>query len=195
MSKRAVFRAIREQDDISSFLCGPKWEWIVKLLLGLLLTVVPPGCVRVQVEPFVHQTFPKTNGPIAALDEKPNGRYLAVAKIFATTDSATENSLRSHILARAALLGADAVIFGKVDLLESMGASPAYQSTLTPAGTSLNPYGWWTPFYLDPWSFVQGAADQRDWTLYLSGIAIRYDRETPRDTKRSPVHDDRSVIP
>jgi len=67
---------------------------------------------------------------------------------------------------------------GKFDILESMGPGPLYESTLGPAADSFGPYasgwGWWNPFYYDPWSFVQGAADQTGRTEFLSGTAIRY---------------------
>ncbi len=88
--------------------------------------------------------------------------------------------MRDRILSRARQLGADAVVLGKVDIFESMGPNPLYQSTMfsSNASYSWGPWGWWNPFYLDPWSFVQGAADQTQETLYVSGIAIRYDTDT-----------------
>jgi hypothetical protein len=87
--------------------------------------------------------------------------------------------MRDKILARAESMGADAVVLGRSDIVESMmGPSPLYQSTLGPAADSFSPYasgwGWWNPFYYDPWSFVQGDADQIGRTEYLSGTAIRY---------------------
>ncbi|TAJ35006.1 MAG: hypothetical protein EPO64_00295 [Nitrospirae bacterium] len=103
-----------------------------------------------------------------------------LARIIAISESASEERLRAKIVASAQKIGADAVVLGKADVLHSMGPSPAYQSTLGPASGSFSPYawgGWWDPFYLDPWSFVQGASDETQWTMYLSGVAIRYVRD------------------
>jgi hypothetical protein len=110
------------------------------------------------------------------LETEPGSPYVKLARITATSQSADEDWLRDKILARASMMGADAVVLGKSDVFESMGPSPLYESTLGPAADSFNPYagGWWNPFYYDPWSFVQGAADQTGRTEYLSGTAIRY---------------------
>ena len=143
--------------------------------IGLLV-----GCVAVRVEPLTHETYP----PRAAVDQvqwleqEPASPHVKLAKIIATSETADEDRLRDKILARAGALGADAVVLGKSDVLESMGSGPLYESTLGPAANSFSPYaggwGWWNPFYYDPWSFVQGAADQTGRTAYLSGTAIRY---------------------
>jgi hypothetical protein len=108
-----------------------------------------------------------------------------LAHIIATSQNASEDTLRDRILSRARQLGADAVVLGKVDTFESMGPSPLFESTMPPVSPSYmwGPWGWWTPFYLDPWSFVQGAADQTQQTLYVSGIAIRYDSATTTGRK------------
>jgi hypothetical protein len=148
------------------------------IILGLA-----PGCVSVGVEPLTQQHYPPRNGnePVQVLSTEPFRPSMKLARIVATSQTVDEDALRERILTRARQLGADAVILGKVDVLESRGPSPLYESTLSPAGTGYGsyvwgPWGWWDPFYLDPWSCVQGAADQREWTTYLSGIAIRYEQ-------------------
>lgn len=146
------------------------------------IAALSASCVSIQVEPLTHDSYPPRTGgasSVAALTEAPLQPYVKLASIVATSGSATEDGLRDRILERAGRLGADAVILGRFDMLESMGPSPLYESTQGPAGgwsTSYvwGPWGWWDPFYLDPWSYVQGAADQRSWTMYLSGLAIRY---------------------
>lgn len=141
------------------------------------------ACVSIQMAPLTKQTYPPTpdSEPIAALETDPNQAYLRLAQITATSESAEEETLRDRILSRARQIGADAVVLGKADYTRSLGPSPLFVSTLSPAGTSSSPYwgGWWNPFYLDPWSFEQGSADQARWTLYLSGLAIRYVRQAP----------------
>lgn len=152
------------------------------------------ACVSVRVEPLTHESYaPRADHrPVQWLDSEPGSPYVKLARIIATSESAEEDRLREKILARAAALGADAVIMGTFDVLESMGPSPLYESTLGPAAGSFSPYaggwGWWNPFYYDPWSFVQGAADQTGRTEYLSGTAIRYvnEKETgPRSSTDS----------
>jgi hypothetical protein len=149
---------------------------------GLLLYVctVLTGCVSVRVEPLTHESYPPraNHNPVQWLEAEPASPHIKLARIIATSQSADEDSMREKILARADTLGADAVVMGKFDILESMGSSPPYESTLGPAADSFGPYaggwGWWNPFYYDPWSFVQGSADQIGRTEYLSGTAIRY---------------------
>lgn len=150
--------------------------------LFLLIVPILASCVSLQVEPLTRQHFePRAElAQVEPLESEPARPHVKLARIIATSQSATEDTLRDRILARARQLGADAVVLGKADVLESMGPSPAYQSTMSPAVAnsstiSWGPWGWWTPFYLDPWSFMQGGADQTQFTVYLSGIAIRYD--------------------
>lgn len=150
---------------------------IACLGLGLLT-----ACVSVQVKPLTQQTFPPRpdSRPPEALREEPSRSHVKLAHIIATSENASEDTLRDRIVSRARQLGADAVVFGKVDIFESMGPNPPFHSTMPPASPSYTwgPWGWWTPFYLDPWSFVQGSADQTQRTLYVSGTAIRYDSAT-----------------
>lgn len=116
------------------------------------------------------------------LNTEPGAPYIKLARIIATSQSADEDRLRGEILARADRLGADAVVGGTFDILESMGSSPLPVSTLGPAADnfslSAGGWGWWNPFYYDQWSFVQGAADQTKRTEYLSGTAIRFQEKT-----------------
>jgi hypothetical protein len=154
------------------------------LILSAVLGLV--ACVSVRVEPLTHKSYPpRASGePVLWLETEPGSPHIELARIIATSQSADEDRLRDKILARASMMGADAVVLGKSDVLESMGSGPAYESTLGPAADSFSPYagGWggW-PFYYDPWSFEQGAADQIGRTEYLSGTAIRYvsQKETP----------------
>ena len=151
-----------------------------RLDLVLLLSMSLVGCVSIQVVPLTAQTYPagRGAGPVEWLEKKPVRPHIELAHIIATSGTASETMLRRRILERAENVGADAVVEKKSDVLESMGPTPQYQSTLGPAGTSFNPlagaWGWWNPFYLDPWSFVQGSSDQPTWIEYLSGVAIRY---------------------
>jgi len=131
------------------------------------------ACVSVRVEPLTHETYPpQSREPVQWLETEPGIPHIKLARIIATSQSVDEDWLRDKILARAATLGADAVVLGKSDVLESRGSDTPYQSTMGPAaGTG----GW--PFYYDRWSFLQGSTDQTGRTEYLSGTAIRYVRQ------------------
>jgi hypothetical protein len=146
------------------------------LILSAVLVLV--ACVSVRVEPLTHESYPprRSGEPVRWLETEPGSPHIELARIIATSQSADEDRLRDKILVRASMMGADAVVLGKSDVLESMGSGPLYESTLGPAADSFGQYagGWWSPFYYDPWSFVQGAADQTGRTEYLSGTAIRY---------------------
>ncbi len=146
--------------------------------LVLLMLSLQGGCVSVRVESLTHETYPprEQQGLIPWLDAEPAVPHVRLAEIIATSSSASEDRMRDKILSSAREIGADAVVKGKTDVLETMGPGPLYESTLSPAGADYSPFwgGWWSPFYLDPWSFVQGGADQKQWTIYVSGMAIRY---------------------
>jgi hypothetical protein len=138
------------------------------VVLTTMLTLAS-GYVSVRVEPLKQQHYSPRNGnePVQVLSAEPFRPAMKLARIVATSQTADEDALREIILTRARQLGADAVILGKVDVLESMGPSPLYESTLSPAGAGYGsyvwgPWGWWDPFYLDPRSYAQGAADQRE---------------------------------
>jgi hypothetical protein len=147
-------------------------------LYGLILPAlfILTACVSVRVEPLSHESYPpRVSGePVQWLETEPGSPHVELARIIATSQSADEDRLRDKILARASLMGADAVVLGKSDVLESMGLSPRYQSTMGPGSGGFGVYGggWWN--YYDPWTYMQGSADQIGRTEYLSGTAIRY---------------------
>jgi hypothetical protein len=142
------------------------------VILSALFVLV--ACVSVRVEPLTHETYPPqtSHEPVQWLETEPGSPHIKLARIIATSQSVDEDGLRDKILARAATLGADAVVLGKSDVLESMGAETPYQSTMGPAASN----GGW-PFYYDRWSFLQGSTDRTGRTEYLSGTAIRYVRQ------------------
>ena len=176
-----IMNQIRSSLAPNRLVCSTRdWFYLASgcgLILSAVLGLV--ACVSVRVEPLTHESYPPriSGEPVQWLETEPGSSYIELARIIATSQSADEDRLRDKILARASMMGADAVVLGKSDVLESMGSGPAYESTLGPAEDSFSPYagGWggW-PFYYDPWSFEQVAADQIGRTEYLSGTAIRY---------------------
>ncbi|MDF0642556.1 MAG: hypothetical protein P0111_00885 [Nitrospira sp.] len=143
----------------------------------ILLLIFPlTSCVSVHVEPLTHEVYPPKNGPesLQWLEAEPEAPHVKLARISATSQTADEDELREKILARAATLGADAVIMGKSDVLETVGTGSPPQSTMGQAGGSTG--GWW-PFYYDRWSLAQSPTDKTEFTEYLSGTAIRYVNE------------------
>lgn len=90
----------------------------------ILLLIFPlTSCVSVHVEPLTHEVYPPKNGPesLQWLEAEPEAPHVKLARISATSQTADEDELREKILARAATLGADAVIMGKSDVLETVG--------------------------------------------------------------------------
>src|SRR5262249_41708317 len=104
------------------------------------------ACVSVTVEPLTGEVYAPNRSPktVQWLESEPDAPHVNLARIIATSQTADEDELREKILARAATLGADAVVMGKSDVLESVGTGAAPQSTMGPAGGSAG--GWW-PFY------------------------------------------------
>lgn len=156
---------------------------VAERCLPLFVCAVFSGCVSLRVEPLTHESYPprKSIERLQVLKNEPASPHIKLARIIATSQSADEDQMQEKIVARAKTLGADAVVMGKFDILESMGVGPLYESTLGPTADGFSPYsdgmGWW-PFYYDPWSFVQGSADQIGRTEYLSGVAIRFRKES-----------------
>jgi hypothetical protein len=145
------------------------------MLFGLLALA---ACVSIRVEPLTGEVYPPRASPrhVQWLESEPHSPHVKLARIIATSQSADEDEMRQKILARASTLGADAVVMGKSDVLESVGAGAAPQSTMGPGEGSSG--GWW-PFYYDRWSFMQSSVDETALTEYLSGTAIRYLSDTP----------------
>ena len=111
-----------------------------------------PACVSIRVEPLNGEAYAPYTRHVQWLESEPHAPHVKLARIIATSQSADEDEMREKILARAAILGADAVVMGKSDVLESVGTGTPPQSTMGPAGGSFG--GWW-PFYYNRWSLTQ----------------------------------------
>ena len=93
--------------------------------------------VSVQVELLTRESSPSQTGGRSSRvvpPRSPAQPFVTLARIVATSQSASESRIQDRILDRARRLGVDAVILGKVDVLESMEPSPRYESTVNPAG-------------------------------------------------------------
>lgn len=151
----------------------------------LILGILGLGCitcnqigVNIRVKPLVAERYaPKPKyALIDELDAEPQRPYTKIAKLIATTQSDDEETVRQKILAKAGSLGADGVVITKVDVLKHMG-HPRYQSTLDPDvrySIFTGGPGSGIPMFFDPWTYVQTQQDGTTWTLFLSGLAIRY---------------------
>ncbi len=168
---------------------------IFRVLLILLLAL-SSACVSVQVDPLTGKAFePRTGGDdVKTLQREPNRGYVQIARIVATSEYASEETLRDRILSRAKELGADAVVLGEADVRRLADRGPTFQSTMgsgIQGTTSANSYrsGYWNPFRMDAWSFSQGAGGGQGWMLHMSGLAIRYvsDEELRTAPKHAPA--------
>lgn len=150
-------------------------------LLLVVLLALSSACVSVQVDPLTSKAFePRSGGDaVTTLQREPNGGHVQIARIVATSEYASEETLRDRILTQAKELGADAVVLGEADVRRVSDRGPIFQSTMGTAvsgATSGNSYrsGYWNPFRMDAWSFSQGAGGGQGWMLHMSGLAIRY---------------------
>jgi hypothetical protein len=166
--------------------------YMPRLLLFLLLSL-STACVSVKVDPLTEATFEPRAGAdgVKTLQREPNHGYVQIARIVATSEYASEDTLRDRILARAKDLGADAVVLGEADVRRLSDRGPTFQSTMSsaiPGAVTNNSYrsGYWNPFRMDAWSITQGAGGGQGWMLHMSGLAIRYVSEEEQRT--APKH-------
>lgn len=164
-------------------------------LTPLLCLAILSACVSVRVDPLTTKEFEPRAGAegVTTLQREPNHGHVQIARIVATSEYASEETLRDRILARAKELGADAVVLGEADVRRLADRGPTYQSTMgtgVPGGVSNNNSyrgGYWNPFRMDAWSFTQGAGGGQGWMLHMSGLAIRYLSEDElRATRTAP---------
>ena len=147
-------------------------------LLGIWCVACGQIGTQIRVKPLVAEQYPAKpdNAVIDELNSEPERPYSKIAKLIATTRTEDEETVRQKMLNKAGTLGADAVVITKVDVLKHMG-SPRYQSTLDPdvrASVFSGGPGSGMPMFFDPWTYQQTQQDGTTWTLFLSGVAIRY---------------------
>lgn len=162
----------------------------------ILLLALSSACVSIQVDPLTGKSFEPRTGEdsVVTLQREPNRGYVQLARIVATSEYASEETLRDRILSQAKELGADAVVLGEADVRRLADRGPTFQSTMgsgIQGTTSANSYrnGYWNPFRMDAWSFSQGAGGGQGWMLHMSGLAIRYvsDEELRAAPKQAPA--------
>lgn len=164
-------------------------------LTVVLCVALSSACVSVQVDPLTTKAFEPRPGTeaVSTLQREPNHGHVQIARIVATSEYASEETLRDRILERAKELGADAVVLGDADVRRLSDRGPTFQSTMgtgVPGGVSSNSYrsGYWNPFRMDAWSFTQGAGGGQGWMLHMSGLAIRYlSQEELRPAQTPPL--------
>ena len=161
------------------------YPWLVVILLGCVACGQFGTTIR--VKPLASEHFPP-KPPTALLDElasEPDRPFKKIAKLIATTHTDDEETVREKMMEKARSLGADAMYITKVDVLRHMG-HPRYQSTLDPSVNysifSGGP-GSGMPMFFDPWTYQQTQQDGTTWTLFLSGVAIRYADSEVQETR------------
>lgn len=123
----------------------------------------------VEVEPLTQQQFPARprDELIEILQAYPERPYLA--HLLATNRSDCEDTLHDRILDHARHLGTDTVVLGRAYAAQTTLLDPRVRSTTSPLDSSSSVSVW------DAGSIAQETADQSDWTLHLSAIAVRYE--------------------
>jgi hypothetical protein len=172
--------------------------FIFQVLFASLLAL-SNACVSIQVDPLTERSFEPRPGreEVTTLQREPNRGYVQIARIVATSEYASEETLRDRIISQAKGLGADAVVLGEADVRRLADRGPTFQSTMgsgmqgaTAATNSTYRSGYWNPFRMDAWSFSQGAGGGQGWMLHMSGLAIRYvsDEEARATQKQAPAN-------
>ncbi len=133
------------------------------------------GRVSLEIEPLTQKTFStRPSGESVEIRETyPSRPFLPLARIAATSRSESKETLRERILDEARCLGADAVVLGQAHALETTPQDRHNRSIIGPFNRSSN------SSERSAWGLTQEAADQSEWTLQLSAVAIRYE---PKDT-------------
>ena len=162
----------------SSILGRRLTHFLIVGLLGIGFITCSQLGTKIRVKPLTAERYAAKpdHAPIDELDAKPTRPYTKIAKLIATTQTDDEATVREKMLEKAGTLGADAVVITKVDVLKHMG-SPRYQSTLDPdVGYSIMTGGPGSgiPLFWDPWTYQETQQDGTTWTMFLSGVAIRY---------------------
>jgi hypothetical protein len=161
----------------------------------LLLLALSSACVSVRVDPLTEKSYEPRAGrdDVTTLQREPNRGHVQIARIVATSEYASEETLRDRIISQAKELGADAVVLGEADVRRLADRGPTFQSTMGSGiqnSTAATGYrsGYWNPFRMDAWSFSQGAGGGQGWMLHMSGLAIRYlSDEELRATTKPPL--------
>lgn len=151
---------------------------LLVLIMGILCTGCEGVGVKIRVTPLVAEEYSaKPQGAVVdELNTAPTRSYVKIAKLVATSQTADEETVRGKVVKRAGSLGADAVIINKVDVLKHMG-HPRYQSTMDPSVMHTiftGGPGSGFPMFFDPWTYSMTSQDGTTWTLFVSGVAIRY---------------------
>ena len=152
--------------------------WLFVTGIGILCTGCEGVGVKIRVTPLVAEEYSaKPQGAVVdELNAAPTRPYEKIAKLVATSQTADEENVRGKVVKRAGSLGADAVIIDKVDVLKHMG-HPRYQSTMDPSVMHTiftGGPGSGFPMFFDPWTYSMTSQDGTTWTLFVSGVAIRY---------------------
>lgn len=173
------------------------FSYLVRSAVALSMGVLLIGC-STRVEYFADDVFPARDkqAPVEWLPAEPSRPHLELARITMSHAFVGEERLRQMIAERARALGADAVLDDGVTRDITPGAPPYYEPALMgsespyyeagllgPKGAAfgLYGYGWYSPFSSNPFILSQGATDQPKLAKSLSGVAIRYQPDSPKN--------------
>lgn len=180
--------------DVKNLIEQPSWagrrilHFVILGLFGIWSVTCGQIGTKIRVKPLADvQYAPKSqNTVVEELANEPQRPYTKIAKLIATTQTDDEQTVREKMVEKARTLGADAVFITKVDVLKHMG-HPRFQSTLDPEvqySIFTGGPGSGIPLFFDPWTYQQTQQDGTTWTLFLSGVAIRYADSRTQESRR-----------
>lgn len=160
------------------------------MLAAVMLVLGVSGCAKVDTILLTSDTFPpRSSSSVIVLERTPSEPYIELAELRMGDSWLSFGSMQQKILKRAAVLGADAVVFTspETQTIQRVAYEPLY-----------DPWGYTSPYYGSPWGygsyggwgpwggFASGSvAVPYDETVnMLMGTAIRYTKTTQPLTPR-----------
>ena len=113
---------------------GPRRPHAIIFAPALLLSFILPGCASVDILMLSSETFTPQNSQVEILERAPTRPYVKIAVLAVDSWWLSEDEKREKILEKASTLGADAVVFGDLDLSRPPAGNPTTgQSTPSPS--------------------------------------------------------------
>jgi len=145
---------------------------VLAIVLILSLCLLSSACASVDVIQLTSEKFPPKHSAedVAILEQEPTRPHLELAELRISDDWLSFATLQHRVLARAAALGADAVVFShaQTETLQEATYEPLF-----------NPWDFNNPYYEGSWSYGGYGGLFGGWDPWWGGnsgsIAVPYD--------------------
>ncbi len=145
---------------------APWGKRCVLALAGLMMWQLA-ACAGVDVVRLTSATFPSKSSSeeVEVLEQEPTRPHVRIAQLHIDDSSSSFKRMQSRVLAKAASLGADAVVFAKPERIvtHQIAYQPVY-----------SPWGYYSPFYGPAWGYGAWYGPWA-WGGYAGSMAVPYD--------------------